>query len=155
MEYVGWAVSTYDLNRGKILEVGSLNVNGSVRPLFNRADFYAGIDRVAGVGVDLVMDGSVMNFWTGEIDTVVSTSALEHDPHFWLTLAEVGRVLKPGGHFILTTVSWGFFEHDKPDFYRFLPDTWPLLMDLAGCDLVNGRDDPQSGGPQLVGRRRT
>ena len=153
MEYVALAVKKYDLKHRKTLEIGSYDVNGSIRWLF-KGD-YTGIDREAGPGVDLVMDASKMDFEASSFDVVVSTSQLEHDPTFWLTLSEVKRVLRPGGHFILTTVTTGFFVHNQPDYYRFLDDTWPLLMDMAGCDIVDARGDPQvGGGPQLVGKRR-
>jgi SAM-dependent methyltransferase len=153
MEFVGECVKDYGLGRVgfSVLEIGSLDLNGSVRLLF--AGDYTGIDRKEGDGVDLVMDGHALDFLDHQFDVVVSTSALEHDPEFWRTLAEVRRVLRPGGYFILTTVSWGFFEHDKPDYYRFMPDVYPLLMELAGCDVVEWREDPQSGGPQMLGRR--
>ena len=153
MEYVALAVKTFDLRHKKVLEIGSYNVNGSVRQLF-KGD-YIGIDREAGPGVDMVMDASNPIFPDAMFDVVVSTSQLEHDPTFWRSLDEVRRVLRPGGHFILTTHTTGFPPHNPPDFYRFLDDTWPLLMDMAGCDILDSRSDPQvGGGPQLVGKRR-
>lgn len=153
MDYVALAVQKFDLKHAKVLEIGSYDVNGSVRWLFKGG--YVGIDREAGPGVDRVMDASSLDFDDASFDVVVSTSQLEHDPTFWLSLAEVKRVLRPGGHFILTTHTTGFPEHNKPDFYRFLDDTWPVLMDMAGCDIVDSRGDPQvGGGPQLVGLRR-
>jgi len=153
MGFVALAVKKYDLRHKKVLEIGSYNVNGSVRWLF-KGD-YTGIDREAGPGVDLLMNASDMDLDDHSFDVVVSTSQLEHDPTFWLTLAEVGRVLRSGGHFILTTHTTGFPPHNGPDFYRFLDDTWRLLMDMAGCDIVDSRADPQvGGGPQLVGVRR-
>lgn len=152
MEYVIDAVASRGLAETRVLELGSYNVNGSVRKLFTGE--YVGIDRKEGPGVDEVMYASALSFPDGSFDTVISTSQLEHDPTFWLTLAEVARVLRTGGHFILCTVRESFPLHDEPDYYRFLPDTHKILMDLAGCDLVNERNDPQSGGPQLTGVRR-
>lgn len=153
MEYVASALDRYDLRERKTLELGSTDVNGSVRPLFRGP--YVGIDHEPGIGVDRVMNANALDFPAAAFECVVSTSMLEHDPAFWLTLPEVGRVLQPGGYFILTTVSTGFPEHNNPDYWRFLPDTWPLLMQLAGCELVDSRNDPEAGGggPQLVGRR--
>jgi SAM-dependent methyltransferase len=151
MEYVGSAVSRHGLAEGRTLEVGSLDVNGSVRRLFSGD--YTGIDATKGKGVDEVMDAHALTYEDGSFDTVVSTSMLEHDAAFWQTLPEVGRVLRKDGIFILTSVSLNFPVHNPPDYWRFLPDTWPLLMAMAGCDLVDSRDDPQSGGPQLTGRR--
>lgn len=152
MEYVTQAVQGRGLAGGRTLEIGSFDFNGSVRSLFTGE--YVGIDRIEGKGVDQVMEGSALQFPDASFDTVVSTSALEHDPYFWRTLAEVGRVLRPGGHLILTTVSYNFPVHNEPDYYRFLPDTHGLLAALAQCDLVDQRSDPQSGGPQLTGVRR-
>lgn len=36
-------------------------------------------------------------FHDGEFDTVLCNATLEHDPFFWKSLAEIRRVLKPGG----------------------------------------------------------
>ena len=36
-------------------------------------------------------------FAAGEFDTVLCNATLEHDPRFWLTLAEIRRVARPGG----------------------------------------------------------
>lgn len=152
MEWVGQAVESLGLAEQRTLELGSLDVNGSVRPLFTGE--YVGIDHQHGPGVDEVMDANTLGFPDASFDVVVSTSMLEHDPAFWRTLPEVARVLRPGGHFILTTVTTGFPVHNEPDYWRFLPNTWGLLMEMAGCSIIASRDDPQSGGPQLTGRRR-
>jgi SAM-dependent methyltransferase len=154
MEFVGSVVDQFGLSSLKTLEIGSYNVNGSVRPLFKGE--YTGIDRSSGPGVDLVMDAFDLSYFAdAAFDVVVSTSQLEHDPTFWLTLPEVARVLRPGGYFILTTHTTGFPEHNRPDYYRFLDDTWPLLMNMAACDIVRARGDPQvGGGPQMIGKRR-
>jgi len=151
VEFVTSCVREYGLASKETLEIGSREVNGTVRHLFDRS--YVGIDWNDGDGVDVVASGHELPINDATFEVVVSTSALEHDPEFWRTLAEVRRVLRPGGYFILTTVSWGFFEHDKPDYYRFLPDVHATLMELAGCDVVVDREDPQSGGPQMLGRR--
>jgi SAM-dependent methyltransferase len=152
MEYVGAAVERHGLAPLRTLELGSTDINGSVRSLFSGE--YVGIDHKDGRGVDRVMSANALDFPAASFDVVVSTSMLEHDPAFWQTLPEVARVLRPDGYFILTTVSTGFPVHDEPDYWRFLPSTWPLLMDMAGCAMVDSRDDPQSGGPQLTGQRR-
>jgi SAM-dependent methyltransferase len=152
MEWVGSAVERYELAPKRTLEIGSLDFNGSVRHFFSGE--YIGIDHQEGAGVDEVMSANALEFPDASFDVVFSTSMLEHDPAFWRTLPEVARVLRQGGHFILTTVSLNFPVHNEPDYWRFLPDTWTLLMEMAGCDMLASRDDPQSGGPQLTGRRR-
>lgn len=152
MEWVGSSVERYGLAPQRTLEIGSFDFNGSVRKLFTGE--YIGIDHQEGAGVDEVMSAHALTFPDGSFDTVVSTSMLEHDPAFWRTLPEVARVLRKDGYFILTTVALNFPVHNEPDYWRFLPDTWPLLMEMAGCVMMESRDDPQSGGPQLTGRRR-
>jgi SAM-dependent methyltransferase len=153
MEYVTGAVDRYGLAEVRTLEIGAADVNGSVRSLFKGE--YIGIDHKEGQkGVDEVMSAHSMAFDNASFDCVVSTSMLEHDPAFWRTLPEVARVLRPGGYLILTTVRENFPVHDEPDYWRFLPDTVKVLMELANCDIADQRDDPQSGGPQVTGRRR-
>lgn len=152
MEYVGQAVARHNLRSKRTLEIGSYDVNGSVREFFSNAA-YIGVDREIGPGVDQVMFGADLAFEDASFEVVVSTSQLEHDPTFWLTLAEIKRVLRPGGYFILCTVGQQMFIHNRPDYYRFLPDTHKLLMELAGCEILDEREDPQTSGPQITGRR--
>jgi SAM-dependent methyltransferase len=152
MEYVTGIVESRELAGLRTLEIGSYDFNGTVRGLFTGE--YVGIDTQEGKGVDEVMDAAALTFDDASFDVVVSTSMLEHDPAFWRTLPEVGRVLRPGGYLILTTVRESFPVHNEPDYWRFLPATVPILMGLAGCEIVDERDDPQSGGPQVTGRRR-
>lgn len=152
MEYVAGAIERYGLATGRTLELGSADVNGSVRPLFSGE--YIGIDHSEAAGVDMVMSAAALTFDDASFDTVVSTSMLEHDPAFWRTLPEVARVLRPGGHLVLTTVATGFPYHNGPDYWRFEMDTVAILADLAECVVLDARDDPQSHGPQFTARRR-
>lgn len=152
MEYVSGAVSRYGLATGRTLELGSANVNGSVRRYFSGE--YIGIDHdESATGVDTVMSAGALAFPDASFDTVVSTSMLEHDPAFWDTLREVARVLRPGGHLIITTVSTGFGYHNPPDYWRFELDTIPILAGMAGCTVLDERNDPQVGGPQFTAVR--
>jgi len=55
----------------------------------------------------------------GRFDAVVMTQVLEHIPEPATVLAEMHRILKPGGRMIFTAPLW-FEEHEKPyDFYRY------------------------------------
>lgn len=135
------------------LEVGSLDVNGSVRGLFSGD--YIGVDFREGPGVDRVMDGHALDFPDATFDTVVSTEMLEHDSEFWLSLAEMGRVLRPGGHLLLTTRGNGFGEHGYPsDYFRFMPSSRAVLAGLAGCSVVVEALDPEVPGIFVHGIRR-
>jgi SAM-dependent methyltransferase len=153
MEYVAGAIERYGLKDLRTLELGASNVNGSVRPLFSGG--YIGIDHdPSSVGIDQYMSSHSLKFDEASFDTVVTVSMLEHDPAFWLTLSEVSRVLKPGGHLILTTVSTGFGYHNPPDYWRFEMDTVPILAEMAGCTVLDARADPQVAGIQFTAQRQ-
>lgn len=152
MRWVGAEVERFGLAGKETLEVGSLDVNGSVRSLFSGG--YTGIDMRDGPGVDIVGTADALPFVAHRFDVVVSTEMLEHDPSPWLSLAEMGRVLKTGGHLILTTRGNGFFEHNEPsDYWRFMPSSRQLLLDLASCTLVDQALDPEVPGIFVHGQR--
>ena len=44
---------------------------------------------------------------------VMSNAVLEHDKHFWLTLAEMKRVTRPGGLMVIGVP--GFVKHRERD----------------------------------------
>jgi hypothetical protein len=96
----------------EVLEIGSRNVNGTVRSLFDSCR-YIGIDCTEGPGVDLVT--LAHNFRPPEgtlYDTVISCEAFEHDPFLKKTLAVcVGKYLKKGGLFVATWASPERQEH--------------------------------------------
>lgn len=138
-----------------VLEVGSLNVNGSVRPFFASAVGYTGVDLYTGPGVDLQMNAHALAFADASFDVVVSTEMLEHDDEFWRSSAEMGRVLRRGGLLILTARGNGFMPHEYPhDFWRFMPSSFPKLFALAGCETLEVSEDGQPGHPGLFGLGR-
>ncbi len=122
------------------LEVGSLDVNGSVRQWFSGP--YVGVDMRDGPGVDQVANAHELPFADASFDVVVSTEMLEHDTAPWLSLPEMGRVLKHGGHLLITARGNGCSVHDYPgDLWRFLPDSGPVLAELAGCEVIEVQED--------------
>jgi SAM-dependent methyltransferase len=117
--------------QSKVLEVGSLDINGSIRSVFKDAKTYIGIDPIAGAGVDKVMWSYDIPkvFKEGEFDCVICCETLEHDPNFWVTVNNIRWVLKKGGWLIISTPSLGTSLHRYPqDFFRFLPDAFLLFF---------------------------
>ena len=94
----------------RVLEVGSLDINGSVRRFFTGCD-YLGIDVGPGSGVDLVCQGQHFDAPDGSFDVVISTEALEHDPHWRATFANMLRLCRPGGLLLMTCGGPGRPEH--------------------------------------------
>src|SRR5437660_12882406 len=66
----------------KVLEIGSYDVNGSVRSLFSAAHEYVGVDLQGGPGVDLIAFGNEIDHPDGSYDVTLSGSCFEHDPQW-------------------------------------------------------------------------
>lgn len=127
-------------NQGRVLDVGSQNINGSYRDLFSpHVREYVGCDIVAGDGVDvLVEDMDRLPFQDGEFDCVISGQTLEHADHPWILVKEIARVTKSGGAICLIA-PWRFHEHKDPmcpfDRWRILSDGMITLMSEAGLNV--------------------
>lgn len=152
MQWVESIVTRFDLADREVLEVGSYDENGSVRAFFT--DIYIGVDMRPGPGVDEVAHAHHLPFKARSFDVVVSTEMLEHDAQFWLSLPEMGRVLRPDGYMILTARGNGFPHHAFPnDYWRFMLQSAPLLLELASCTPVEFISDPTDPGIFALGRR--
>lgn len=132
---------------GAVLELGSLDVNGSVRGLFPNAQLYVGIDCRRGRGVDVQAWASSLPFPDGIFDLVVTTEMLEHDLAFWWSLEEARRVMKPGAVLLVTCRGFGFPKHDHPgDYYRFTPEGLGRLLWALDFFPIQAQADPQFPG---------
>lgn len=134
--------------RARVLDVGSLDVNGSYRPLVTKRGWsYVGLDTRAGRNVDIVTEDPFhYPFEMGTFDVVISGSTMEHVTAIWRWVPELVRVLHPGGLLAIIT-HWQFPEHRYPvDCWRILPDGMRYLFDQAGqlerydIRIVNGTD---------------
>jgi SAM-dependent methyltransferase len=116
----------------QVLEIGSQNVNGSLRGIFPAQFHYTGVDFAVGNGVDLVLeDPYSLPIESESIDIVLSSSCFEHSEMFWLVFLEIMRVLKPGGLFYLNAPSNGDFHRYPVDCWRFYPDSGRALVAWA------------------------
>lgn len=107
----------------KILGVGSMDINGTLREDCPQDIEYVGIDLAPGPGVDIVLsDQYSFPFRDTSFDMIVSTSCLEHDQMFWLTFSEMCRVLIPGGYIYINAPSNGIYHAYPHDCWRFYPD---------------------------------
>ena len=108
-----------------ILDLGSMNVNGSYRPLFDKPPWqYRGLDIAQGDNVDIVLNNSYSwpEIQSESVDVLISGQAFEHIEYFWITMLEIARVLKPDGICCIIAPSGGP-EHRYPvDCWRFYPD---------------------------------
>lgn len=117
-----------------VLDVGSLDVNGTLRPLvLDRGWQYTGLDMAAGENVDVVADDPFCYpFDDGLFDVVMTGSTMEHVTAIWRWIPELVRVLRPGG-FLAIHTHWQWKEHRYPlDCWRVLPDGMRFLFDETG-----------------------
>ena len=70
------------------------------------------------------------------VDTVFSSQVLEHVTEPWRMIAEMARILKPEGYFILTAPHiWGLHEVPR-DYYRFTPHGLQFLVERVGLEMI-------------------
>lgn len=100
-----------------VLEVGSYNINGTVRVFFEGGK-YIGLDVVEGNGVDVVCQGQ---YYTSDekFDTVITCEMFEHNPYWRETWLNILKLCKSGGLIVMTCASTGRPEHGTK---RTMPD---------------------------------
>lgn len=117
-----------NINNPAILDIGSLDVNGSLRTVAPKDCDYIGLDTSLGRGVDVVTsDPHHYEFLDNKFDAIVSTSCFEHDTMFWLTFLEMLRVIKYGGYIYINVPSNGGYHAYPVDCWRFYPDSGKAL----------------------------
>ena len=136
-----------------VAEIGSEEFNGAYRHIFADERFtYVGCDRAPGPGVDVVLDDPYkLPLPDASADFVVSGQMLEHCEFFWLSFAEMMRVLKPDGYLFLIAPSGGPIHNYPVDCYRFYPDSFRALARYSGCQLLDLWHDDRGPWNDLVG----
>lgn len=127
-------------NNIKILDVGSYNVTGSYKDIFADKKYtYIGLDMEKGPNVDIVLKNPYdwSEIETESYDVVISGQAFEHIEFFWITMAEMARVLKKDGLLCIIAPN-GFMEHRYPvDCYRFFSDGMVALARYVNFDVLH------------------
>lgn len=112
-----------------VIDIGSQDVNGSLREVTPANFKYIGVDMVAGKGVDIVLDDPyTLSLESESADAIICSSCFEHSEMFWLLFLEIMRVLKPTGLFYLNAPSNGAFHRYPVDCWRFYPDSGNALV---------------------------
>lgn len=96
-------------NRKRVLEVGSWNVNGTVRDFFTNCD-YVGIDLAEGKDVDVVCAGHT---YKNEIpfDVSISCECFEHNKYWLETFINMISHVNKDGLIVMTCATTGRLEH--------------------------------------------
>lgn len=127
--------------KGRLLDVGC--GNSPFRHLLDpQTTTYQGLDVAVAAEFGytnpdvLYYDGSAMPFPDASFDTVLCTEVLEHVPDPAVLINEILRVLKPGGHLVLT-IPWSARFHYQPhDYHRYTPSMLTrLFADFAALSI--------------------
>lgn len=123
----------------EIVEIGSRNVNGSLRDYCpTNAKSYFGVDFAADNGVDLVLtDPYRLPIPDDSVDAIICSSCLEHSELFWLTFLEMIRVLRPNGLCYINVPTNGQYHRFPVDCWRFYPDSGHALVTWARRNQYN------------------
>jgi len=109
--------------RRRVIEIGSLDINGSVRNVFDDCE-YVGVDIDVGPGVDVVCPGQYLAYDQDSFDVAISAECFEHNPYWVETFQNMYRMTS--GLVIVTCATTGRFEHGTSQNY---PDSSPFTAD--------------------------
>ena len=130
-DFIADVAERFDLAE-PIVEIGSRPAAGQedgplLREIFPGRVF-TGCDLFDGPNVDRIEDVHHLSFADDSIGTVVSVDTLEHVGDPLRAVAEMHRVLKPGGVCAIASVMC-FHIHEHPwDYWRFTPEGLGLLL---------------------------
>jgi SAM-dependent methyltransferase len=131
-------LSAGEIRGRRVLEVGSYDVNGSLRSVVEPLGpaEYVGADIRPGPGVDVICQAEdlVERFGTECFDVVISTATLEHIRDWRRAVSNIKRVCRPGGLIVVVVPSaWPFHAYPN-DFWRYEPkDVTHIFSD---CEII-------------------
>lgn len=125
-----------------IADVGSYDVNGTYRPLFDRPGWrYVGFDIQAGPNVDVVLsspDGwELAEDHLAAFDVVVSGQCVEHVAAPWRWVHDVARLLKPGGLLWISAPNTEVYHEHPIDAWRIWPAGMTALLQEASFEIIS------------------
>jgi SAM-dependent methyltransferase len=143
---------TYSPTTGaKVVDIGAVDVNGSLRSVAPQGIDYIGLDFAPGKGVDiLIEDPYSLPLPDESADVIVSSSCFEHSEFFWLLFLDAIRILKPSGLLYINVPSNGVFHRYPVDCWRFYPDSGRALQNWGrrngvDCLMLESFTGPQQG----------
>ncbi len=137
-----------DIKGKKVIEIGSYDVNGSLRSIIESLQpaEYMGVDILEGPCVDEVcgVEDLLERFDEESYDLVISTEVIEHVGDWQKAISNIKKVCKENGIIFLTTRSYGFPYHPTPtDYWRFeKEDMEKIFSDFEILNLDHDREFP-------------
>jgi SAM-dependent methyltransferase len=97
---------------------------------------YTALDIEPHPNVDVVADVLSPNLPEASFDTVISNQVIEHVREPWVMVREIARLLRPGGHAILTAPFLVPYHAHPTDYFRFTEEGLRSLCGAAGLEEV-------------------
>lgn len=132
--------------RGRLLDLGAGN-----QPYLSwygpLSDSVVAVDAIPGEGTDVLCLATALPFADNTFDTVLCTNVLEHVENAELAVSEAFRVLRPGGH-MLVSVPFLYPTHEAPyDFWRTTHHGLRSVLERHGFRI---EEMGAQGGPMLL-----
>jgi SAM-dependent methyltransferase len=122
----------------RVLEIGSYDVNGSVRSNFKNAKEYIGVDLISGPSVDVISKGHLYRNPI-KFDIVLSVESFEHNCDWIDTFRNMVQLADKNGMVLFTCAAKGRLEHGT---YRTDPHSSPGTASEENSYYRNlGKDD--------------
>lgn len=157
IDWVKRVLPTEQITGRDVLEVGSYDVNGSVRPYIESLQprRYLGVDAERGPSVDRVVDCEKLTEQVaGRWDVVIYTEMLEHVRNWRVCMEQLAAAMARQGLLLITTRSPGFPYHPFPeDHWRFTCDDMHGILEALGLDVLVVEDDPVCLGVFALARK--
>ena len=139
--------------KGKtILEVGSQNINGSLRDTLGKDNKYYGVDIQDKDGVDEVCNATEIQerFGDNSFDIVICTEVLEH-VEFWKDVINNLKAVAKDT-LLITTRGIDYPRHEYPnDYWRYTVDDFAYIF--SDMDIEVLEPDPQVSGVFLYAHK--
>lgn len=141
----------------KIVEAGSLDMNGNPRIYFDATE-YVGVDWREGPGVEEV---ALFQNWKGRpdghFDMAISTEMMEHNPMWRASIRRMVELVRPGGYVLITCAGVNrpiHEQHTSPGvavpgltsgvYYenRTVAELVAAVLDVARFAIIVAEDEP-------------
>lgn len=120
---------------GLALDVGSSY--SPYRALFDSAGYrLSSLDITLANGAELLGSAENIGVSDGCVELVLCTQVLEHCDDPWKAMAEIHRVLRPGGHAIVSVPHVWFYHPHPHDNWRFTQEGLVRLAESAQLEVV-------------------
>ena len=119
---------------GDVLDIGGGEQN-RYKKLFQYQTFTA-LDIRSGPKVDIVASAENIPLPDGSKDSVLSTQMLEHVKYPEKCVQEMYRVLRKGGHALITAPQWNELHSEPHDYWRYTKYGLIELFERNGFKLV-------------------